>query len=251
MAEDFGNSVRGLQVQEIKEQPQASAPITGGYPGAATNIPSRPAWNDRAQQREEEEEEKVEETLPEAIPVEDEGTDSVELPFGEILEPDPSMITLKRRHAFLLAFAVLVVTASVWIGLAVGLGNKASSEETNSNFRYPEGFISLRSQRIFDEIEKNVLQRNETFDGMDYSDPRFMALRWISEEDQLNLTVSDSNIRQRYILALLSYQYSLNISNGWLLPEKNECEWSGVLCTNETTGTPGKVSGLKLGEHIK
>ena len=147
----------------------------------------------------------------------------------------------------MLAFAVLVVTASVWIGLAVGLGDKASSEETNSNFRY----TSPRSQRIFDEIEKNVLQRNETFDGMDYSDPRFMALTWISEEDQLNLTVSDSNLRQRYILALLSYQYSLDISNGWLLPEKNECEWSGVLCTNETTGTPGKVSGLKLGEHIK
>jgi hypothetical protein len=57
-----------LQVQEINEQSQASAPTTGRYPGAATNIPSRPAWNDRAQQREEEEEEKVEETLPEAIP---------------------------------------------------------------------------------------------------------------------------------------------------------------------------------------
>ena len=150
----------------------------------------------------------------------------------------------------MLAFAVLVVTASVWIGLAVGLGNKGSSEETNSNFRYPEGFTSLRSQRIFDEIEKNVLQRNETFNGMAYSDPRFMALTWISEEDQLNLTVSDSNLRQRYILALLSYEYSLNVSNGWLLPEKNECEWSGVSCTNETIGTPGKVSGLKLGEHI-
>jgi hypothetical protein len=232
MAEDFGNSVRGLQVQEIKEQPLASPPITGLYPGAATNIPSRPAWNDHAQQQEDPvEEEKVEESLHiDAFLVEP--TDRGEVTIvadADLVEPE---LSLKKYHtrAFL-AFAVLAVALGV--GLSLGIRSKSSTRSSPESIRQ--------------EIEKNVLRRNATFSTMNASDNRARALKWITQEDQLKLSVSDPNIHQRYILVLLSFQFSLNESNGWLQSDKSECVWSGFSCGYSNYGAD-QVTGLSLGE---
>ena len=40
-----------------------------------------------------------------------------------------------------------------------------------------------------------------------------VTLKWITQEDQLMLSVSDRNIHQRYILVDLSLQFSLNESD--------------------------------------
>jgi hypothetical protein len=49
-------------------------------------------------------------------------------------------------------------------------------------------------------------------------------LKWITQEDQLKLSVSDPNIHQRYVLVLLSFQFSLNESSGCLQSDKSECD---------------------------
>jgi hypothetical protein len=91
-------------------------------------------------------------------------------------------------------------------------------------------------------IEKNVLQRNATFDVLEYTDSRVLALDWIIREDN-KLAASDQNLFQRYILVLLAFEYS---SLGWITDVKsdgNECNWLGVVCDED-----GHVIKLMLGE---
>jgi hypothetical protein len=94
-----------------------------------------------------------------------------------------------------------------------------------------------RSQSIRYEIEKNVLQRNATFDEMEAINSRVLALDWITEKDQMKLLETDSNLFQRYILALLALDFS---NPGWL-SDSNECNWIGVECD-----TYGQVIALEL-----
>ena len=68
------------------------------------------------------------------------------------------------------------------------------------------------------EIEKNVLQRNVTFDGLEATDDRVLALRWITDTDPMELVASASNLFQRYILALLAFEFS---NLGWLADGNN------------------------------
>jgi hypothetical protein len=63
------------------------------------------------------------------------------------------------------------------------------------------------SVSIRNEIERNVLQRNVTFDGMEVTKTRFLALDWITDKDQMRLIPSDSKLIQRYILALLGFEF--------------------------------------------
>lgn len=133
-------------------------------------------------------------------------------------------------------------------------------------------------EQIEHKIETGVLQRNATFDEMNSTDPRLMALNWIQYEDELRLNASSPNLSGRYVLALLAYSFnssewtycgeSLNNTNSsahgstdhWFcdapsideananetyvwLSGTDECSWYGVSCEDE------QVQSLQLDKN--
>lgn len=114
-----------------------------------------------------------------------------------------------------------------------------------------------REKSIREAIEMNVLQRDVKFDELPQNDNRILALNWLLDDDQMQLNPTDSNLNQRYILALLSFEWGsipnldfgsipedANDSVGWLSGE-DECKWWLVAC-NEN----GEVRVLHLGKPV-
>jgi hypothetical protein len=119
-------------------------------------------------------------------------------------------------------------------------------------------------------IEANVLQDYAKFSAMNKGDPRMLALEWILHTDEMQIGPTDPNLYQRYVLALLAFQFdslawtwcggdyfdaektcSVEINGTdtheehmrWL-SGTDECDWYGVFCSS------GKVRELKLRESI-
>jgi hypothetical protein len=194
--------------------------------------------------------------IPEAFIVEENIPGDVQIAeVAELVEPDPSRVSLKKRHACVF----LVVIAAIVISLAIGLSVKflnsdvtsilestGTSQSENRSFspssqpaivqQSSQPSMQTSSLSMRDDIQMNVLERNATFDGN-----RGLALDWIMYTDELQLDVSSSNLHQRYILALLSFEFGIP---GWWLPEStSECEWYGVGCSIN-----GTVLKLELGK---
>jgi len=141
--------------------------------------------------------------------------------------------------------------------------------------RAPNSLVQNRDTLGIQEmIEKTVLQRFASFDGMGKNDVRYQALDWILFNDGRQLTTDDDSLSQRYILALLAFsldslawhhcgehrvftqvtkefvaedcevwnivmgQYEKH--NVWLT-SVDECHWYGVICSGD-----GVVRGLEL-----
>jgi hypothetical protein len=143
-------------------------------------------------------------------------------------------VSLKKRHACLLSVFITAVVIALAIGLAV------------KNNRQPP-FVQSPNQpslTIRSRIEKNVLERNATFDNNDKN--LLLALYWITNIDKFQLHATDPSLYQRFVLVLLSYAFRSDASSdgivGWL-SEENECEWPGVECNNSSF-----VNKLDLGE---
>jgi hypothetical protein len=150
--------------------------------------------------------------------------DEPDVRVAELVERDQSTVSLKKCHA---CVATILIAATL---ITVGYVTRRSSRTNES----PAQLIVRR------EIQKNVLQRNVMFDGMDATDVRVLALDWITDKDPMKLVASASNLFQRYILALLAYEYS-NLD--WLSDGNDECKWSGVECDMN-----GHVIKLELSE---
>lgn len=116
--------------------------------------------------------------------------------------------------------------------------------------------ILSRTNSIKEKLEGQVLQRNATFSGMDNDDPRYLALDWLLNTDEMNLGADANNLNQRYILALLAFSLDSQAwgANGntpssegiagstyisWL-SSTDECLWYNVSCSG------GEVVGLDL-----
>ncbi|KAL7474355.1 hypothetical protein ACHAW6_000331, partial [Cyclotella cf. meneghiniana] len=63
-------------------------------------------------------------------------------------------------------------------------------------------------------------------------DSRNKALNWISFEDPMQVNASFSNIYQRYVMAVLGYDFnpSFELDLPDWLSKKHECEWYGASC---------------------
>jgi hypothetical protein len=151
----------------------------------------------------------------------------------------------RRSHLFLLFNAFILIALVTALAINFTRGNEpfiieASEPKEGENQPFlpssqptfvqssPQQLQSIRSL-----IEKNVLERNASFDGN-----RLHALDWILNEDKMQLDAADSNLYQRYVLALLSYEFSISNAStaagaGWL-SEEHECEWRGVACNNDS-----------------
>lgn len=171
---------------------------------------------------------------------------------AELVEPDRSSFALKKHHACVVS---LLFAASV---IALGLTLHFTSFQPLPN-EISETIVSSSSQPTFPPpssqpsflqpslsikyaIENSILQRNVTFDGLEDTNARVLALDWINNKDPMELVASASNLVQRYILVLLAYESNL----GWLTrTESNgsECKWLGVECDKD-----GHVIKLNISE---
>jgi hypothetical protein len=163
---------------------------------------------------------------------------------AELVEPDQSTVSLKKRHACVATIFISAILIA--LGLAITFITRRNSRNNETTEKALTSF-SPSSQPSFVvpslqpsffmpsvqpsisiryEIEKNVLQRNVTFDEMDVTDDRVLALEWIVDKDGMELVASAPSLFQRYILALLAFGFP---SLGWPADDK-ECKWVGVEC---------------------
>ena len=177
--------------------------------------------------------------VPEAFLAEDDSPQ--EAPHVEVVQlfrPDRSRLSLKKRHACV-AFIFVAVTVIV-LGLLIKSGGKTLQLSIESP---PRSLFDLPSSQpsmsIRYAIEKNVLQRNATFDAMEVTNHCVFALDRITQQDEMKLTVSDSNLFQRYIMVLLAFEFT----NSLWPSDMDECNWIGVDCD-----TDGNVVTLELSE---
>lgn len=142
-------------------------------------------------------------------------------------------MSLKKCHA--LVISALIAATVIALGLMIYYTRQNSSaiESLEESLSFPPSlrpsFFPLLSQRslsIRNKIEKNVLQRNVTFDEIEATDSRVLSLNCITDKDQAKLLETDTNLFQRYILVLLAFDFS---NPGWL-SFSNECNWVGVEC---------------------
>jgi hypothetical protein len=124
------------------------------------------------------------------------------------------------------------------------------------------------AQGLIEQLQAGVLLRNESFEDMQVTDPRRLALDWILHKDDQRLVSDAVNLYQRYGLAVLAYSmdsrawkvcgnpgenftetscsvYSSAMNETvdfgvWLYGE-SECDWFGVTCSND-----GIVRGVEL-----
>ncbi|KAL7517387.1 hypothetical protein ACHAWX_002310 [Stephanocyclus meneghinianus] len=232
-----------------------STPYTADPSGTFSEAPSRPFSHQIDFEGEVEEREEEIITIPEAFLVQE----TIDLPLADFVEsverPDhATMLSIKRRVCVLTLFVVALFAIALGSALYVTFGRTSlassaqppGTAETGSEFfepslepsYYPSPHPSLMT--IQDHIEKYVLQRNVSFDGMSALDPRKLALDWITKTDPLQLDVSDAHLHQRYVLALLVYECSKDKDLAWL-SDNNECEWPGVTCKY------GNVTKVELG----
>jgi hypothetical protein len=80
-------------------------------------------------------------------------------------------------------------------------------------------------------IEANVLSRGNKFSELSLQDSRSLALDWLLNKDLMKVTSTDFNLSQRYILALLAFEFGIMFQStrNWLSNE-NECSWDGITC---------------------
>jgi hypothetical protein len=92
------------------------------------------------------------------------------------------------------------------------------------------------TQTVEEIIEADVLSRGNKFSELSLQDSRRLALDWLLNEDLMQVTSTDFNLSQRYILALLAFEFwtMFQLSMNWL-SNKNECSWDGITC-NEGQG---------------
>ena len=91
--------------------------------------------------------------------------------------------------------------------------------------------VAVQDESIKKALESGVLRRNVKFDELPLSDSRNLALDWLLHDDEMLLDATDSNLRQRFILAMFSFEFGelFKSSVDWL-SSNDECEWYGLVC---------------------
>jgi hypothetical protein len=178
--------------------------------------------------------------LPEAVLVDEPTSEIADIQSVEVYIPDKYSLTIAGRNIHI---GVLVLPVLLIIAVAIGFSSK-ESDTLNASFNQNMNISqSFRNETVIKhDIETNILRRNLTFRDLPQSDDRRIAMNWILNGDAKKLNATDPTLHQRYILALLAYQYGSSFASKqkWLSDE-SECEWGGVTCVN------GSVHKLELG----
>ncbi|KAL7479045.1 hypothetical protein ACHAW6_004794 [Cyclotella cf. meneghiniana] len=258
-AEDFSDMNQGevLHTEDVVQQSRAMRPGVNNNDGlpflspsvilrdnnhlrADVNVPSQSLSHESVHEENDKEDAFV---IHGAFLVEEDAPlESADVRVAELFEPDQSVMLFTKFHVLLLSLCIVATLLAVGITFYF-TRVKSPSIKTDETFAIssplpqtpslPPSSSSLvvmpslqLSMSVRFEIERNVLQRNVTFGAMGATDDRDLALKWITDIDPMNLDVSDSNLFQRYILALLAF----DLSNLDWLSNGSECEWFGVEC---------------------
>jgi len=123
-----------------------------------------------------------------------------------------------------------------------------SGAKLQENQTYDSTDTIARTIEIKQKIESEVLQRGATFYEIDFDDPRYLALEWILNQDEMRVPSDAPNLVQRYVLALIAFSLD---SEAWdddeLFPSwfsgEDECTWYNVSCFE------GRVLALQMNEY--
>lgn len=184
--------------------------------------------------------------IPEAFVVDTNSSTEIVIPSAEIVMPEKCSLTVGGRkiHFGIFAMLALIMIAIALVTSLTMLAAKNDIPLLESSTLKP-ALTGMSKQAIIDEIEEKVFQRNNTFNNLQQSDSRCLALDWILNNNTFLLNAVHLNLCQRYILALLAFEFSTSFrSNFDWLSNKEECKWHGVLCVN------GKVHELELGKNF-
>ncbi|KAL3777772.1 hypothetical protein HJC23_008889 [Cyclotella cryptica] len=200
--------------------------------------------------------------IPEAIAIDRDE----DIPHASVIVPEKNSLSLTVNGIRIPAIPLMII---LLISLALLIGFLVNAAVKKSNPSTQGGKNETSITEIKTSIEGYVLQRNVTFHYMGQTDPRFLALDWILNTDKMQLELTDYNLYQRYILALLAFHFSslewthcgnylnsetcsVSERNGMGNAEKSlvwlssadECEWYGVTCDEN-----GRVVGLEVAEN--
>lgn len=183
-------------------------------------------------------------------------------PIYEATEYNPPAKTQLHKSTRCRVYtAMSLLLTSTLVAVAVFFATKNIPVDTTTTPTLKP--TTYRESTMQQMIEDNVLKRNVSFNNMKSGDPRLLALEWLLYEDKMHLSHDDSNMMQRYILALLAfsldlYSWDCGMVNGltscnmtdyegndgsWL-SRTDECMWWGVSCDERT------VTRLDLCKYI-
>ena len=174
---------------------------------------------------------------------------STDEPIYDAIEYDPESkppFYHNRRCRVYTALSLLLFT--IIVSLAVVYSTKKGKEEAAQKQIFyvtlaptPRPTTDREALGINDLIEEKVLHGNAKFNSMDENDPRLLALDWILHKDKMQLDLFDPNLSQRYVLALLAFQFD---HQAWKLCGGNYSS-TEVICAQEINGTDSQE------EHIR
>ena len=200
---------------------------------------------------------------------------SMDEPIYAAIEYDPdSKPPLYRNRRCRVYTALSLLLFTIIVSLVVVYSTKKGKEEAAQKqvvfvtlAPTPRQTTDREALGINDLIQEKVLQNDATFDSMDEDDPRLLALDWILHKDEMQLELFDPNLSQRYVLALIAFQFDHEVwtscggdssaketctveVNGTVSEEEHkkwlsgadECDWFGVECLG------GRVRELRLRE---
>ena len=201
-------------------------------------------------------------------------------------DPDSKPPLHKNRRFRVYTCLALAVVVAVVVIVVVYVTKSAKGTETTEEERTwdtvpsksptPAPITDRERSGITEQIEAGVLQRGANFTSMDEGDPRYQALEWILHHDEMQLDSDDTNLYQRYVLALLAFSLDSlawyacgehrkfgntteffvteecevqNQMTGQVETHKvwlsatSECDWYGVICSSDEV-----VRGVELSE---
>lgn len=91
-----------------------------------------------------------------------------------------------------------------------------------------KGEVKTREEAITD-----LIQEVSADDAIKSGTPQNKALNWILFGDDQHASIHDTNLMQRYVLAVLYYSLGGEkwlFSSSWLLGKSSECDYPGVAC---------------------
>ena len=222
------NQYQALRDQEVVQESRSVNSVDNlDYPAIReSNMPSQSRPDGRVQEGVF--------LLPEAIPVETNApVEDPDVGVAELIQPDQSKVSLQKNHACVVSTFIAAIFLALGLTITFTRINAPSIEMPGISSSFSPSLqptlfrkSSQPSLSIRNEIERNVLQRNVTFDKMNATDSHVLALDWITARDQMTLVASKPSLFQRYVLAALAFEFSFF---RWL-SDTNECDWVGVGC---------------------
>jgi hypothetical protein len=150
-----------------------------------------------------------------------------------------------KKKKLIVGIAVVLVVA---IGGAVGAmmaTKKPKTASKKSSAKAPTNSTLAPSDlNMTYTLEATVLSRGVKFNKTSSKDSRNVALDWLLKKDKMSKKATDFNLKQRYILALLAFEFGTVFRTYSKWPsDKNECTWVGVTCNKKL-----EVIKLELGK---